>query len=140
MKELGTFGAICTFGAALEGNVALFLEEAAVTSNAPVISEVLNVVAQVHRKRQRQLERIRRENVTEMILEPISGLYEEEWQLDRGGTADKSAALEEKMRGFYLAAAAKVSIPQVARLFAKLAEENSILAQQVRSAVSGSRG
>jgi hypothetical protein len=137
VKELGTFGAICTFGAALEGETVLGLEKAAATSDARAISDLLNDMAQTHRKRQRQLERIRRENVTEMILEPISGFYEEEWQLDPGMTAEKTAALEEKLQRFYLAAAVKVSIPQVARQFTKLAEENAAMVQQVISVIAG---
>jgi hypothetical protein len=136
VKESSTLGAICIFGTALESDAALRLEKAAAMSNAPAISDLLNIMAQAHRKRQRQLERIGRGNVTEMILEPLSGFYEEGRQLDPVDTVEQSAVLEEKMQGFYLAAAAKVTIPRVARQFSTLAEENAAMAGQIMCAGS----
>jgi hypothetical protein len=79
-------------------------------------------LARAHRKRQRLVEQIRQQNVTEMILEPVYGLRKEDWRPHFEGEIN-TTEVRAAIGGFYAAAAARVSIPQVARQFQKLASE-----------------
>ena len=86
-------------------------------------------LSQQSSKNRAMLERTRRENVAEMILEPITGLQREDYLADLALRADMHFAevlaraldLEEKGRVFYTAAAEKVSLPEVSRVFKRLA-------------------
>ncbi len=129
--ELSTFGAILRFAIELEKGAAAYYERAAqAAASSP---QGLSDLAQAHHKRRQLAEQTRRENVTEMILEPIYGLREEDWRVDLEGAGwGQAVALEGKLRGFYIAAAAKVSIPQVARILRRMAEENARLEEQAR--------
>jgi hypothetical protein len=77
------------------------------------------------------MERTRRENVTEMILEPIAGLdrsdYEIEMkEMDHSSDADllKTAlVLEERAQRFFSDVSGKVPLPEVGRIFRKAAQK-----------------
>jgi predicted glycosyltransferase involved in capsule biosynthesis len=89
------------------------------------------------------MEKTRRENVTEMILEPITGLRQEDYELtltvqDRMGDADLLKAalvLEEREKKFFMDASSKVSLPEVARIFRKIVQkkENNIAKPKSRN-------
>lgn len=72
--ELGTFGALLGFALDLESKIAAFYETVAVSD-----SSVWTAPLQGSRRRSRQLELARREGVSEMILEAISGLDSEDY-------------------------------------------------------------
>lgn len=127
--ELATFGAIL--------NCAMELERAAADFYARLASnesrELATTLARAHQKRFQAAQQMRRENVTEMILEPIYDLRAEDWQMDsRAATAQDAVTCETKLLGFYAAASTKVSIPEVARRFRKLAQESEKLLEQAR--------
>jgi hypothetical protein len=125
-KELGTFGAIMGFALELEGQAAAFYEAAARESLAARFDEL----AAGARKRQKRLERVRRENVSEMILESITGLEEATYRVeldpeaDEGGLRQQAIALEKATQRFYLDAGAKLPLKDVTRIFKRLAREN----------------
>lgn len=129
--ELSTFGAILTFAIELE-RAAAARYEAASAADAQAQQRLADL-ARAHRKRQQIAEQIRRDNVTEMILEPVYGLRTEDWALDAAGPLTP-AALEGRLRGFYKAAAAKVSIPEVARRLRKMAQDSARLEEEARLA------
>ena len=113
-----------------------FYRTAASEARDPKLRESLQGLQKEAEKHESLMEQIRRENVTEMILEPIYGLRSEEWQLDPGARGPQvPAELEGRVRGFYLAAAREVSIPEVARRLRRLAEEGARLEQQARELV-----
>lgn len=77
------------------------------------------------------MERTRREHVTEMILEPISGLHQEEYEIrveipQQAEDADllKIALMREEgeMR-FFNDCAARIPLPEVAGIFRKVARK-----------------
>ncbi|HHX65904.1 MAG TPA: hypothetical protein GX702_13565, partial [Chloroflexi bacterium] len=83
-------------------------------------------------RRARLLERTRRENVTEMILEPIQGFDSEDYGLPTADlpTADADAATTARRAAqvaadFYTAGAGHLSIPEVKRIFQRLAREHA---------------
>ncbi len=84
-------------------------------------------------KRVKTLERVRRENVTEMILEPIIGLDSENYKLstERSSRAEEkdlqelAVSIEKTLQEFYTHAAAKLDfLIEVAYSFELLAEAN----------------
>jgi hypothetical protein len=84
-------------------------------------------------KRLKTLERVRRENVTEMILEPIIGLDSENYRLSAeipSGAEEREVQelavnIEKKLHEFYTQAGAKLDfLSEVAYSFELLAEAN----------------
>ena len=124
--ELGTFGAILRFATQLEGRAAAFYECAAPAGQ----EELWGELARGSRQRERRLQDARRELVSEMILESITGLDDQTYQVEPGsgeGEADamrQAVSLEETAARFYPDAAAKMPIREVARLFQRLARES----------------
>jgi rubrerythrin len=124
--ELGTFGAILNFAMELEKQAADFYEAGIPGERA----DVFRSLARSARKRLGRLEQARRELVAEMILESITGLASDVYDVTLGpaaGEADRrrqACALEEAAASFYRDAAAKMPIREVVRLFRRMAAEN----------------
>jgi hypothetical protein len=128
---LSTFGAIMGYA----GEIVKQTEEAyqglIPKAKNPALKQVLQVLAGEEKKNQSLMERTRRENVTEMILEPITGLHQEEYEVDLTGMALKDDAdlikvaliLEERAKRFFSDASAKVPLPEVARTFRRLCQK-----------------
>ena len=104
MADLNNFGAVIAHALALEQALAAQAEAAGDTQRATD-----------SRRRARELTRIRQEAISEMILEPLSGI--EEISLD--GLSPEEAA--QRMAAFYENAAEHMSIPDVARALRRLA-------------------
>ncbi len=132
---LTTFGAVMGFASELirqaEDTYGILIQK----MKDPVLRGILEGLLGEERKNRSLMEKTRRENVTEMILEPIAGLEEETYRVNvretelMEDTALLKAALllEDRERRFFQDAAAKVSLPEGARIFRKLArkkEEN----------------
>jgi len=124
--ELGTFGAILRFAMDLEQQAADFYEGTAGGGLEGIFCEL----ARGSRKRRSRLERARREMVTEMILESITGLDEDAYDVNLDSKADEvellrqARTLEETSARFYRDAADKMPIREVVRLFQRLVREN----------------
>lgn len=127
--NLNTFGGVMGFAVDYEGQAADWCVSAAAKAADARLKAWLTQVAEARAKRKKLMERVRRENVTEMILEPIVGLTSEPFEpggAPPGTDAElRQSALkrEELAEQFYLAASAKVSIPEVARIFRRIARE-----------------
>ena len=127
--ELGTFGAIIGFAIELEAGAAQFYEGARQVERGGGAEETLARLAEQSTKNKAVLERTRRENVAEMILEPITGLHKEDYpveftvgsDMNLGDVLARAGELEEKARLFYNVAAEKVSLPEVKRIFKRMA-------------------
>jgi rubrerythrin len=80
------------------------------------------------------MEQIRRENITEMILEPIHGLQRADYEMEitlsdqtqDSGLVKTALSVEKKMRRFFYEASAKVPIPEVKKLFLKIVQKKEI--------------
>ena len=129
--SLSTFGAIMGFAAEMVGRSVEVYRVAVSKAKNPVLRETLQALFAEEEKNHSLMEQTRRENVTEMILEPISGFnrsdYEAEVKMtDRAEDTDllKGAlALEEKEQRFFHDASGKVPLPEVARIFRKVAQK-----------------
>lgn len=132
--ELATFGAVLGFAMDLERQlVALYRK---LQSNASgELSARLAQAMEAAEKRAKLLERVRRENVAEMILEPISGFRSEDYALEgapetRAGpeaSVEIWRRAEQRAVSFYILGAQKLPIPEVQRVFERLAREHERL-------------
>ena len=124
--DLATFGAIMSFGLDLEQQAAAFYEIAA----RGVLEEPFANLAKSARKRAVRMERTRREGIAEMILEPITGMDGDDYQLELTPDADEAEllrqaiALEETTQRFYMDAAGKIPIREVVRTCIRMAQES----------------
>jgi rubrerythrin len=124
--DLATFGAILSFALELEEHASAFYTGAAKGE----LEEVFMDLGRLSNKRANRMERTRREGVAEMILEPITGLdsddYEVELPLDASEPKllAQAITLEVTAGQFYKDAAAKIPIREVVRIFQRMADEN----------------
>jgi rubrerythrin len=125
---LNSFGAILTFAIDLEGTLQRFYEEAGNLGGAN--SELFQQYAKQSAKRKRLLTQTRQDNVTEMVLEPISGLVQADYEPEVKQPSSADAALSEAIKletrseQFYTDAGPKLNVTEPRRVFQKLAREN----------------
>lgn len=132
--ELQNFGSILSFAAGLEAGDLAFYEAAAANPACAEHESMLAEFAADEKKNEKTMLRVRRENVTEMILEPITGFSGEPFLANREGvdgmTADQTLAkaleLEEKAERFYRQAAERMrALPEVSRALIRIARLRS---------------
>ena len=131
--NLGTFGAVMKFALQLEVDSHTFYKSAIDGVTDDEIKTAFDLLMQRTTKRRDLLERVRRENVTEMILEPISGLEIGEYvvvtdchsDIDERERCELAIANEEKKHKFYVDAGGKIEfLIEAADAFERLADEN----------------
>jgi rubrerythrin len=140
---LTTFGAIMGFAAEITGQTGEIYRTLAQKAKGPTLREVLEALSGEEAKSHSLMERTRRENVTEMILEPITGLRQEDYEMDlkvtdHMGDADllKAAlAFEEREKKFFSDVSSKVPLPEVARIFRKMAQKKQENLEKLRNLV-----
>lgn len=141
-SELNTFGSVLTFAVYLEDTARTFYESLSENDHHPFSREFLKELIEGNRKRGELLERMRRENVVEMVLERISGIDQREYVIDLSHAADKLDAsavkfaleLEERMRRFYADSANKTSfLPEVSRTLDRLARNSAEREARIRA-------
>ena len=128
---LSTFGAIMGFAAEMVRQTETFYKTMVQKAKDPILSEALQVLLEEEGKNYSLMERTRRENVTEMILEPVTGLQREDYEIDlkmtdqmRDADLLKAAlAFEERERRFFSEVSNKVPLPEVGRIFRKVAQK-----------------
>jgi len=128
---LSTFGAIMEFAAELVKQAEDQYRALASNAKDSTLREVLEALSAEEVKTHALMMRARRENVTEMILEPVSGLHREDYEMDlkvpdRREDAEiirTALILEERGKKFFQDASAKVPLPEVARIFRKVAQK-----------------
>ena len=142
--ELGTFGAIIKFALNLENTASAFYESAIKIITDQTLNDLFEKLSQRKQKRIQLLTRIRRENVTETILEHITGLTSDDYELIPPPSGDineqELCNLAARMEGialdFYNAAAIKISfLYEVADAFERLAEENNEYKEKLLASV-----
>lgn len=133
--EMGTFGAVMAFALQVVSQSVEFYETVCDRAKGAALKEVLKALQDGANRDRATIEQTRRENVTEMILEPIAGLRQEDYlaTVDESILGSDTAIvktalfLEGRDQRFFEASAAKLPLPEVARLFRKVAkrrEEN----------------
>jgi rubrerythrin len=129
---LSTFGAIMEFAIAMTGQTKSIYETLIERVEGQDLKETLRSLAMDEARIGSLMEKTRREHVVEMILEPVSEFYKDDYQVDLNefaNLAPLSVALRLEERGlrFFQVASEKLQIPEVTRILKKTArkkEEN----------------
>lgn len=123
---LNQFGAIMTFAINMEEQLAAFYEQAAATGG-PHAEEFLGRTA-ASQKRRKKIEQSRRENVTEITLEPIDGLDEADYVLDLTTFTPQAVnAIEETVKRFYSDIMPKINVREARQILKRCLKEHSRL-------------
>lgn len=128
--SLQNFGSILSFAIELEASDKAFYLACASNPACAQCKSLLEELAAHAGKNEKLMLRTRRENVTEMILEPIRDFTKTPFLANREGADGmdldqvlaKAVELEEKAERFYTEAAEKIKgLPEVARALARAA-------------------
>jgi hypothetical protein len=140
--ELGTFGAILKFALDVEDQVSAFYKSAAALPVNRNLGTIFLELSSRGEKRLKTLERIRRENVTEMILESIVGLNSDDYIIttkipesaDDEVLKQLAISIETTLQDFYKTAAIKIEfLSEAAYAFEILAEKNAETKKHISS-------
>lgn len=116
MSSLNAFGAILTYAIEMEGKLRDYykgVDDARVSDSE---------------KRRVTLERVRRENVTEIKLEPIEGLDEADYVFDWSDTSSEGQAVNESAAAqFYEDVAPKINVREAQRALERCAKQHRAL-------------
>ena len=142
MDEIKTFGNLLSFCINLEGRMQDFYLGLVKDKENKILIERFLKLADQNRKRKLLLERIRRENVNEMILQPIEGLKPDidfnqltaEGNFKPLDILERSIKFEKIFSQFYLDAASKANLilAEASRYFKKLAKENYLRISELK--------
>ncbi len=114
MASLNTFGAVFSFAIELETRLSAYYSG---------IGD--SAMAKAADKRRKKLERVRRENVVEITLEPIAGLDADDYALDLSdGSEDGQAAAVRTAVQFYFDAAPKINVRAAQRALERCGREH----------------
>ena len=138
--ELTSFGTLLKFGLAMEEATAETAETALKREDLKPWHDDLATCAKKHKKRNKQLERLRRERLNEVVLQPITGMARETYLPhlvlpdDPAGAMETMAAAEEAAARFYEDAAGTAAnvLSGLDRTFRKLAKESRTFAADLR--------
>jgi len=136
--ELTTFGAVLGFAISLEKGGEQLYHEAA--GRLVAQGEALATLARAKPKRAQTVERARRENVAEMILEAISGLDSTSYEVPCLPVEEAAAVViavlseyESRCLTFYGEAAQRIGLAEVAGIFRRLARQNEEAIRELAS-------
>ncbi|MEM4213974.1 MAG: ferritin family protein [Candidatus Methanomethylicaceae archaeon] len=136
--ELGTFGAILKFANELESESLDFYKRLSETTQGE-LKNLFSSLAEASRKNQQIIEKTRRMNVAEMILETITGFNSDTYAVDLQTSNDlkecinKAINLEEKAAQFYKDASNKLAfLPDVKRILEKLGKDREGRIQKLK--------
>lgn len=131
---LTNFGAILNFAENLEKDDRDFYQQAAQNPSAESHREVFEAFAREGKKLVSLVQRTRRENVTEMILEPIRDFVRDSYQTtakyedgaDLAAIMETAVSLENRAIRYYSDAAEKIrALPEVSRALKTLAKKRN---------------
>lgn len=127
--QLGTFGAILKFASELEEVASNFYDGAAKKAS-PDLQKTFCDFSNASKKNKQMLERTRRMEMQEMILEAITGIDSDNYKVDATISTEekknigKAIEIESKTKKFYEDSMEKLGfLPNVKKTLAKLAAE-----------------
>ncbi len=139
---LTNFGAILNFAEKIEQEDLEFYRKASASSAAEAYRLLFEIFVREGKKNLSLVQRTRRENVTEMILEPIRDFVRDSYQLrvENADSLDGAAfliaadALENRAIRYYSDAAHKIrALPEVSRALKTLAKKRTQRLNRIKS-------
>jgi len=140
--EIASFGTLCKYALALDTNAADLLEQAAAHGACAAHQAALSAMAQKHTRRVKDLERLARERLNEVILQPLAGMSREEYlpltalgSDDAAGILTALAGLERLSARFYGDAAERAVnlLGGLDRTFKRFVQEDLKRAQSLKA-------
>jgi len=140
--SLKNFGGVLEFAIELEKNDAAFFSKAAGNPNCSDMHELFEKFQREDQKNAKALTRARQENVTEMTLEPVSGLDERAYledrpdpgSMSREGVLKAVMGIEDNAQRFYQEAAERIkSLSDVGRTFQRLAKKRKARSESLKN-------
>ncbi len=120
MASLNTFGSIMTYAIELEARLHDYYHQAGNLDRAKIAD-----------KNRSKLERVRRENVTEIKLEPIDGLDEANYDFDLSDTSAEGQQRVESMAArFYADVAPKMNVREAERMLNRVGKQHAQFAEE----------
>jgi len=117
MASLNTFGAILTYAIELETRLRDYYQKAGNSEHASASDD-----------RRTKLERVRRENVLEITLEPIEGLDEANYGLNLNDTSPTGQqTIEDTAARFYNDVAPKINVREARRALERCGKQHAEL-------------
>lgn len=117
MASLNTFGSILTYAIELESSLHDYYDGLGDAAKAKAAD-----------KRRSKLERVRRENVLEITLEPIDGLDEADYVLNLDDTSESGQqTVESTAAQFYSDVTPKINVRQAQRALERCGKEHKEL-------------
>ncbi len=114
MSSLNTFGAILSYAAEMEAQLQAYYADIGKAERAKAAD-----------KRRTKLERVRRENVVEITLEPIEGLDAADYALDLADVSTEGQASVENIAArFYRDVAPKINVRAAQRALERCGREH----------------
>jgi len=140
---LSTFGAIMGFASEMINRSLAACQDMVQRAKDPALKEHLQILFEEKKKDIALMEQTRRENVTEMILEPITGLHRGNYEFevkipDQANDVDLLKIiliLEEREQKFFQDTSQKVPLPEVARILRKMAQKKEKNLAKLKSIV-----
>ena len=128
---LSTFGAIMGFAAEMIQQTETIYKTIIQKAEDPILREALQTLLGEEGKNHSLMEKTRRENVTEIILEPVAGLHQGDYEIERKvmdqpqdvDLLKMALTLEEREQRFFSDVSDKVPFPEVVRIFRKVAQK-----------------
>ena len=143
MAQIVTFGAMIKFALELERVAGQFYQQAAEQKPWQRHALTFSSFASESAKREARLERLRRENINEILLEPILGLEEANYRISADAARVTSFSqligraldMEEKVGRFYSDSASKAKsiLAEASRILEKLGSQNALRKQKLKS-------
>ena len=137
---LTTFGSIMNFAADMFRIGEESLNAAVQSTSNPTLKKTLQHLLEEQHKNKFLMERARREHVTEMMLEPIAGLRQEDYEMnatlpDPLSDADLlrlAIVLEQKEMKFLRDCSAKIPLPEAAAILRKVIRKKEENLEQLK--------
>ncbi len=140
--ELSSFGTLLNFAQALEQTAVIFALEASKREDCASYREELESCASRHKKRDKKLQRMRQEQLNEVVLQPLEGMRRIDYLPADGlppegntqETIETVAGAEEIIARFYLDAAniAENVLGGLPKTFKKLATQSLEIAAELK--------
>ena len=125
--SLTQFGSILSYAILLEEKLERFYKDLASKENG-ILSKEFSIRAKACVKRKQRLERSRRENITEITLEPIEGLDENKYLLNLSSKSLQDLDTNEKqIITFYFDVTPKINILETRRVLKRCQKEHNNL-------------
>lgn len=140
--ELNNFGSILSFAAELEAGDGAFYQSVSQNPSCQSYKDLFEGLYKEHKQNEQKILRVRRENVTEMILESIKDFTRIPFVLECVGVErmdlkevlEMARKLETRSEHFYREAAEKLkALPEVTAELKRIGKKHAVHGEKVRN-------